>query len=110
MPKVNKCTRQSQEAIKKRWKQAKASEEAIIELSDAESDKFDEPLFDIFWMEGEETYFDSDEITDEMKALQPNTLEQLVENAKKSHIWDVNARKPVYDGAAQSTLHNKRAY
>jgi hypothetical protein len=35
----NKRTRQS---IKKRWKQAKGSEEVVFELSDAESDEFDE--------------------------------------------------------------------
>ncbi|CAG8704765.1 5889_t:CDS:1, partial [Ambispora gerdemannii] len=59
---------------------------------------------------GEKTRFDSDEITDRMQVLQPNTLQQLVKNAKKPHAWSVNSRGPVYNGAAQSTLRNKRAY
>ena len=57
----------------------------------------------------EETRFDSDEITDGMQAWKPNTLEQLIENAKL-HVWAVNSRGPVYNGAAKSTLRNKRAY
>src|SRR6266540_6768544 len=110
MPKLNKRTRQSQDAINKRWKQAISSEEGVLEISDAEPDKFDESLFDTFWIEGEETCFDSDEVTDGMQALKPNTLEQLVENAKTSNAWAVNSRRPVYNGAAQSTLRNKKAY
>ena len=45
-----------------------------------------------------------------MKALQPNMLEQLVENAKSSSAWTVNSRKPIYNGIIQSILRNKRAY
>ena len=33
----------------------------------------------------------------------------MIENAK-SHVWAVNSRGPVYNGAAKSTLRNKRAY
>ena len=42
--------------------------------------------------------------------MQPNMLEQLVENAKKLHVWALNSRGPVYTGTVQSTLRNKRAY
>ena len=45
-----------------------------------------------------------------MQALQLNVLNQLIENAKEPHVWNVNSHKPVYNSAAQSTLRNKRAY
>ena len=109
MLKSNKRTRRSRKAIQKRWKQAKGSEEVVFESSDAELDEFDKSWFGTFWIEGEETRFDSDEITDGMQAWKPNTLEQLIENAKL-HVWAVNSRGPVYNGAAKSTLRNKRAY
>ena len=110
MPKLNKRIRQSWNAINKRWKQVISSKERVLEISNAELDKFDESWFDTFWIEGEETRFDSDEITDGMQALKPNTLEQLVENAKTSNAWAVNSRRLVYNGAAQSTLRNKKVY
>ena len=109
MPKLNKRTKQSQNAIKKRWKQAE-NPEVTLELSDAEPDIIDESWFNTFWIEGEETRFDNDEITNGMKELQSNTLEQLIENAKKAHVWNESSRGPVYNGDAQSTLRNKRAY
>ena len=68
MPKSNKRTRRSQKAIQKRWKQAKGSEEVVFESSDAELDEFDESWFGTFWIEEEETRFDSDEIMDGMQA------------------------------------------
>ncbi len=85
MPKPNKRTKQSRNAIKKRWKQAE-NPEVTLELSDAEPDIIDESWFNTFWIEGEETRFDNDEITNGMKELQSNTLEQLIENAKKAHV------------------------
>ena len=109
MPKLNKRTKQSRNAIKKRWKQAE-NPEVTLELSDAEPDIIDESWFNTFWIEGEETRFDNDEITNGMKELQSNTLEQLIENAKKAHVWNESSRGPVYNGDAQSTLRNKRAY
>src|SRR6266540_1591138 len=109
MPKLNKRTKQSQNAIKKRWKQAE-NPEVTLELSDAEPDIIDESWFNTFWIKGEETRFDNDEITNGMKELQSNTLEQLIENAKKAHVWNKSSRGPVYNGDAQSTLRNKRAY
>ncbi|CAG8625597.1 987_t:CDS:1, partial [Ambispora gerdemannii] len=71
-----KHARLAQEAIRKRWKQAESSEP-----SDAKPDKYNE-CFSTFWIEGEENCLDSDEIMDQLQALQPNVLEQLVENAK----------------------------
>jgi len=115
MPKQNKCTRQSRDAIKKRWKQVEISNETLLlqdnELSDAEpSNIINKSHFDTFWIEGEETRFDSDEITQLLQELQPNVLKQLVENAKRSHAWVEKSRGPVYKGDAQSTLRNKKAY
>jgi len=109
MPKLNKRIKQFRNAIKKRWKQAE-NPEVTLELSDAEPDIIDESWFNTFWIEGEETRFDNDEITNGMKELQSNTLEQLIENAKKAHVWNKSSRRPVYNGNAQSTLRNKRAY
>ena len=51
MPKSNKRTRQSRDAINKRWKRAKYSEAMPTH---------------IFWIEGEDTCFDSDEFVDRM--------------------------------------------
>jgi len=111
MPKLNKRTKQSRNAIRKRWK---ISNETLLsqdnELSDAEPDMIDESQFNPFWIEGEETRFDSDEITQSLQELQPNILKQLVENAKRSHAWVEKSRGPIYKGAAESTLRNKRAY
>ena len=107
MPKRNKRIRQSQKAIRKRWKQAESSDDDIELSSDA--DEF-ESRFSTFWNEGEEIRMDSDEITEQLQALQPNAFEQLVENAKKSRVWATNPRGPIYKGDAQSTLRNKRAY
>jgi hypothetical protein len=69
----------------------------------------DEPQFNTFWVEGEETRFDSDEVMQSLQALQQNTLKELVENAKGSHAWAKKSRGPIYKGGAQSTLRNKRA-
>ena len=66
MPKVNKRTKQSREAIKKHWKQKKSFKEIVLELLDAEPDEFNESQFGNFWIEGKETHFDSDEIMDGM--------------------------------------------
>jgi len=110
MPKLNKCIRQSQDAINKYWKQAISSEERVFEISNVEPDKFNESWFDTFWIKGKEIHFDSDEVTDRMQALKPNMLKQLVKNAKTSNTWVVNSHRPVYNGAAQLTLRNKKAY
>ena len=50
MPKANKRTRQSQDAIKKHWKQVENLEEMPLELSDAEldTDKLNESWFNSF--------------------------------------------------------------
>ena len=61
-------------------------------------------------IEGEETRFDSYEITQSLQELQPNILKQLVENAKRLHAWVEKSRGPIYKGTAESTLRNKRAY
>lgn len=117
MPKLNKRTRQSRNAIKKRWenvknlKETEESEKIPLELSDAEPDidEFNESWFNTFWTEGEITCFNNNEIN-KIEELQPNALEQLIENVKSSYAWTENSRKPVYNGAAQSTLRNKKAY
>src|SRR5271154_6906037 len=110
MPKPNKRTRQSQDAIRKRWRQVEISNEILLsqdnELSDAEPDMIDESQFNTFWIEGEETQFDSNEITQSLQELQPNLLKQLVENAKRSHVWAEKSRGQIYKGAAESTLRN----
>ncbi|CAG8682496.1 14975_t:CDS:2 [Gigaspora margarita] len=131
MPKRSKRARQSLKAIRKRWKQAKNSDEELEsgpveelesriveelepepveyeEPSDAEPDEYDE-CFSTFWIEGEENRFDSEEIMDQLQGLQQNILEQLVENAK-TNIWATSSRGPIYRGNAESTLRNKRVY
>jgi hypothetical protein len=126
MPKKSKRARQALEAIRKRWKKTENSDElesesveyeAISERQvedpdeplDAEPDEYDE-CFSTFWIEGEENRFDSEEITDQLQALQQNALEQLVENAKKTGAWATSSRGQIYRGDAESTLRNKRAY
>ena len=111
MPRLNKRTRQSRDAIRKRWKQVESFEEIpspCDEPSDAEPDMIDESWISNFWMEDEEIRFDSDEVTQSLQASQPNTLKQLVENAKGSYAWAKKSRGPIYKGDAQSTLRNKR--
>ena len=102
MPKPNKRAKQSRDAIRKRWKKMEIPNETFLsqdELSDAEPDIIDESQFNTFWAEGEETRFDSDEITQSLQELQPNMLKQLVENAKKSNVWAEKSRGPIYKGA-----------
>ena len=82
MPTPNKYTRQSWDAIRKHWRQVEISNETLLsqdnELSDAKPDMIDESQFNTFWIKGEETRFDSNEITQSLQELQLNLLKQLI--------------------------------
>ena len=104
MPKLNKCKKQSLDAIKKHWEQVESFKEILLlpcnKLSDAEPDIIDESQFNTFWVEGEETCFNSDKVMQSLQALQQNMLKELVENAKGSHAWAKKSRGPIYKGSA----------
>jgi len=93
MPNPNKYTRQSRDAIRKRWRQVEISNEILLsqdnELSDAEPDMINESQFNTFWIEGEEIQFDSNEITQLLQELQLNLLKQLTCKIKKHFFFPI---------------------
>jgi hypothetical protein len=115
MPRNNKRTRHLIEASKKRWKKAKQSPPPPYaneyETSDAEPDQPVETTLDFILEEEEDENDSNDDFLTELQHIEPNALEILINNAKKSDAWatEKTGRRFIYTGMAKSTQRNKRA-
>lgn len=108
MPRKSKRARHCQKISRENWQSLKSP---LSEDSGADSDGFERLYDSTFWVEEEEEILEDLEFDRQLSQLTPASLEQLIENAKKSEVQasDSKERPWVYRGNAPSSLRGKRA-